>query len=114
MLPPTFLPFFGGWAIVPCWWLMLLVLGARFRALIRQGRTRAARRVAVVGTPAVVAVTVTVHMTTTLFPVEMLFWPMSLLSVLIVCTPFTFAILSAVTAECPRSAHPRASRAGGP
>ncbi|GIJ64281.1 hypothetical protein [Virgisporangium aurantiacum] len=114
ILPPTVLPYFGGWATVPCWWLMVLVLSARYRTLIRHGRTGAARGLAVVGTPAVLAVTATVHLTTTLFPGEMLFWPMSLMSVLVVCTPFTFAILSAVTPECPRSARPPASRADGP
>jgi hypothetical protein len=97
LLPPTFIPFFGGWATVPCWWLMVLVLGARYRALALHGRTRAARGVAVVGTAATLAVTATVHMTTTFYPGEMLFWPMNLMSVLGVCTPFTFAILSAVT-----------------
>jgi hypothetical protein len=114
ILPPSVLPLIGGWATVPCWWLMVLVLGARYRALIRHGRTGAARGLAVVGTPAVLVVTATVHVTTTRFPGEWLFWPMSLMSVLIVCTPFTFAILSAVTPECSRSARPPASRAGGP
>jgi hypothetical protein len=107
LVPPTLILVLEGerWVAVPaataCWWLMVLVLGARFRALTRQGRTAAARRLAVAGTPAVLAVTFTVHLAT-LAPHDAglaLFYvgPMSPPSLMAVCTPFTFAILAAVT-----------------